>query len=95
MLGEVVVLAMLEYEDSILVEHVTVEHQVRNLRQFFQCVRRVGEDEVVFLVVALQKAEHVASDQDVLVLANFFETLADEVGMVTVSFYAHHLLAAT
>jgi len=69
MVGEVVVLAMLEHEDTILVQQVAIQNEVWNLREILQCVRRVGKDEVELLLAALQEAEHVATNQDVFVLA--------------------------
>ena len=93
--GEVVVLAMLENEDAILVQEVSIQDQVGNLRQFLQSVRRVGKDEVELLVATLQKTEHVATNQDIPVFVQLLEALADEVGVVTVGLHADHLLAAT
>lgn len=95
MFGEIVVLAMLEYEDAVLVEHVAIQYKVWNLRKLLEGVRWVGEDEVEFLLVALQEAEYVATNQDIFLLAQFLETLADEVGMVAVCLHAYHSVAAT
>lgn len=93
--GEVVVLAMLENEDAVLVQEISAQDQVGNLRQFLQSVRRVGKDEVELLVATLQKTEHVATNQDIPVFVQLLEALADEVGVVTVGLHADHLLAAT
>ena len=95
MVGEVVVLAMLEHEDTVLVQQVAVQYEVWNLGELLQCVRWVGEDEVELLLATLQEAEHVATNQDVLVLAQLLEALADEVGMVTVCLHAYYSAAAT
>ena len=95
MVGEIVVLAVLEYEDAVLVEHVAIQYEVWNLWEFLEGVRWVGEDEVEFLLVALQEAEYVATNQDVFFLAQFLETLADEVGVVAVGLHAYHSVAAT
>ena len=50
MVGEVIVLAMLEDEDALLVEQVAIQYQVGNLWQLLQSVWRVGKDEVKLLV---------------------------------------------
>ena len=95
MLGEVVVFAMLEDEDAILVKQAAIQYQVWYLWQFFQCVRRVGKDEVKLLFASLQEAKYVSSYQDVLVFSQFLEALAYEVGVVTICLHAHYLLATT
>ena len=62
MVGEIVVLAMLEYEDAVLIEHIAIQYEVWNLWQLLQCVWWVGKDEVILLLVALQEAEYIATD---------------------------------
>ena len=47
--GEVVLLAVLEDEDAFGSEDFLLENEVGNLRQFLQCVGRVGKDEVKLL----------------------------------------------
>ena len=47
--GEVVVLAVLEDEDAFGGEEFLLEDKVGYLRQFLQCVWRVGKDEVKLL----------------------------------------------
>ena len=47
--GEVVVLAVLEDEDAFGGKEFLLEDKVGYLRQFLQCVGRVGKDEVKLL----------------------------------------------
>ena len=95
MVGEIVVLAMFENEDAALVQKVTIQNEVWNLREFLQSVRWIGKDEIKLLLAGSQEAEHIATNQKILVFAQFLEALSDEVGMVAVSFYADDTLAAT
>ena len=44
-------------------------------------------------MAGLQEAEYIATYQNIPFFIEFLETLADEIGMVTVCFYAYHLLA--
>ena len=76
---------MLENEDSTFVQQVAIQYKVWNLREFLQGVRWVGKDEIKLLLAGLQKAEHIATNQKILVFAQLLETLADEVGVVAVS----------
>ena len=61
--AEVVVLAVLEDEDTILGQQLVLEDEVGNLRKFLQCIRWVGKDQIELLMAALQKPEHVAFNQ--------------------------------
>ena len=47
--GEVIILAMLEDENAFGSKNVLLEYEVGNLRQFLECIGRVGEDEVELL----------------------------------------------
>lgn len=49
MSGEVILLSMLENEDSSLLKQVFRKHKVGYLGQAFQCVWRVGKDKVELL----------------------------------------------
>ena len=95
MLGEIIILAMFENEDSIFVQQVAIQYEVWNLRKFLQRVWRIGKDEIKLLLAGSQEAEHIATNQKILVFAQFLEALSDEVGMVAVCFYADDTLAAT
>ena len=49
MSGEVIILAMLEDENAFGSKDVLLEDEVGNLRQFLECVGRVGKDKVKLL----------------------------------------------
>ena len=49
MSGEVILLSMLENEDSSLLKQVFGKHEVGNLGQTFQRVWRIGKDNVELL----------------------------------------------
>ena len=95
MVGEIVVLAMLENEDALFVEKIAIEYEVWNLGELLQCVWRIGKDEIELLLACSQEAEYIATNQKILVFAQFLEALSDKVGMVAVSFYTDDTLAAT
>ena len=95
MFGKIIILAMLENEDSIFVQQVAIQYEVWNLRKFLQRVWWVGKDEIKLLLAGLQEAEHIATNQKILVFAQLLETLADEVGVVAVCFYADDALATS
>ena len=95
MFGKIIILAMLENEDSIFVQQVAIQYEVWDLREFFQGVRWVGKDEIKLLLAGSQKAEHIATNQKILVFAQFLEALSDEVGMVAVCLYADYPAAAS
>lgn len=95
MLGKIIILAMFENEDSIFVQQVAIQYEVWDLREFFQGVRWVGKDEIKLLLAGLQEAEHIATNQKILVFAQLLETLADEVGVVAVCLYADDALATS
>ena len=93
MLGEIIILAMLENEDAAFVQKVTIQYEVWNLREFLQSVGWIGKDEIELLLAGSQKAKYIATNQKIPVFAQFLETLADEVGMVAVGLYADYTLA--
>ena len=93
MVGEIIILAMLENEDAAFVQKVTIQYEVWNLREFFQSVGWVGKDEIELLLAGSQKAKYIATNQKILVFAQFLEALSDKVGMVAVCLYADYTLA--
>ena len=95
MLGKIIILAMFENEDSIFVQQVAIQYEVWNLRKFLQRVWRIGKDEIKLLLAGLQEAEHIATNQKILVFAQLLKTLADEVGVVAVCLYADDALATS
>ena len=59
--GEVVVLAVLKYEDAVGSKEVVGEDEIGNLWKFLQGVGRVGKDEVKLLMTALDQAEDIGA----------------------------------
>ena len=87
--GEVVVLTMFEDKDAVILQQSFLEDDVRDGRQFFESVWRIGKDEVVLLTTGLQKAEHIATKGfNGGVPLELLETLLDEAVMVAVEFDA-------
>lgn len=93
MLGEIIILTMFENEDAIFVQKVTIQNEVWNLGEFFQSVGWIGKDEIELLLAGSQETEHIATNQKILVFAQFLEALSDKVGMVAVCLYADDTLA--
>ena len=63
-LGEIVLLAVLEDENAILVEQLMLEYEVWERWQLFQRIRRVGKNEVERLVAGFHETEDIAFDED-------------------------------
>jgi len=88
-------------ENPVFFEDALTENKVGNLRQIWQRIGRVGEDEVELLVATLQEAEYVAADRDdgrgdaVVAAGELLQTLPDEVEVVAVGLYAYYLLTAS
>jgi len=82
MLGEIIVLAMLEYEYSALLEQtllrIAAQYEVRDIRKVRQSVRRIGKDDVVLALAALQESEHITTDERAVVFAEFLQALPYE-----------------
>ena len=60
--AEVVVFAVLEDEDTVVLQQVVLKDKPRNGRQFLQRVGWVGEDEVVLLLATLDEAENIGTN---------------------------------
>lgn len=92
---EVVVFAMLEDEDAIGLQQSTIYHQVGHGRQFWQRIGWIGKDQVKRLVTRLDKAEHIATDEDMVLSAYLLDTLLDEACMIAIFLNTHNPLATT
>ena len=55
MQGEVVVFAVFEAKDTLRLQQLLLEDELRNLRQLLQGIGRIGKDEVDQLMTRLQK----------------------------------------
>ena len=89
-IGEVVLLAMLEYKQSTGFQHSLFKNQARNGGQFGQGIRWVGKYQVELLLARLYESEHVATYQYVVVGVELLHTLADERSVVAVHLNTHH-----
>ena len=68
MLGEIIVLAMLQDKDAVMIQHLLVKDNVRNLWKLLQGIRGVSKDKVELLPARFQEAEHITSDVDAAVV---------------------------
>jgi len=93
--AEVVLLAMLEDQETAGLEHLLFEDEAGDGRQFGESIGWVGEDEVELLLAGADEAEDVAADEDVVAVGRYLlHTLADERGVVAVCLHAYHRRAA-
>ena len=92
---EVVVFAMFEDEDAIGLQQSAIYHQVGHGRQFWQRIGWIGKDQVKRLVTRLDKAEHIATDEDMVLGAYLLDTLLDEACMIAIFLHTHNPLATT
>ena len=61
MLLEVIVFAMLQHEDAVVLQQSLFEDKVRNRGNLLQRIGWVGKDEVELLVTTLKESEHVGT----------------------------------
>ena len=93
---EVMVLTVLEDEDSIVFQQSAFEDETGNGGEFFQGIGRIGEDEVVLLLARLDVAEDIATEGDYLFsVPKFLQTLLDETMMVAIEFDTDDMATAT
>ena len=59
---EIVVLAMLEDEDTIFFQQSPFEDETGDGGQFLQGIGRIGKDEVKLLLARLDISEHIAAE---------------------------------
>ena len=60
--GEVMVLAMLEDEDAVVFQQSASEDEAGDSGQFLEGIGRIGEDEIILLLAGLDIAEDIAAD---------------------------------
>lgn len=94
MVGEVVLLAVLEDEETVRLQQVVLEDQVGYLRQLLQGIGWVGEDHVELLAARFEKAEHIAADQQIVVHLEVVHTCLDPPCVVAVHLHACDRCAA-
>ena len=73
--GKIMVLAMLEDENTIGYQYVLSENHVGNLWQFLEGVGRVGKDEIKLLAARFNEAEYIATDRGAYIGAQFLKAL--------------------
>ena len=61
---EIILLAVLEDKNAILVEQLMLKYEVWERWQLFQRVRRVGKNEIERLVAGFHETEDIAFDED-------------------------------
>src|SRR5574344_3013993 len=94
MTAEVIVLAMLQYEDAVLLQQWFGEDDVRYRNQFLERIRRVGEDEVETLFATSQEEEYIPAYRDTALCIQFLQAFPNKPVMVAVHLYADYLQAA-
>ena len=92
---EVVMLSMLENEESIGRKKVLREDEIRDGWQLWEGIRRVSKDEIELLMTALYESEDVALDQYMLLGTYLLHALCNETSMVSVLFHTNYFLTAT
>ena len=92
---EVVVLSMLENEESIGRKKVLREDEIRDGWQLWKGIRRISKDEIELLMTALYESEDVALDQYMFIGTNLLHALCDETSVIPVLFNTNNFLAAT
>lgn len=81
MLGEVVVLAVLDYQKAALAQKITLQYHVGEFGDFLQHIGRVCKDEVELFPALTDVFEHVALDGDGRKVLQLVYKLLDELEM--------------
>ena len=90
MVGEIVVLGVLQDKESVLSQKVVLEDEVGQQRQFVECVGWVGVDEVELRLAGGNELEHIASDDCQVLRAELF-AYADDIVLLRVrQFHSRH-----
>ena len=59
---KIVLLTMLEHQDSAILQQVLLENQSRDGGQFLEGVRGIGKNKIKLLFARFDIAEHIATD---------------------------------
>ena len=94
MILETQVLAVFQHEKSVGLQQSVSEDEVGNLRKFFQCIRRVGEDEVELFLTFLDVFEYVTFQGEAFVCFHFIHDFPYECVMLRVLFYGYDPVAS-
>ena len=89
MLGEVVVLAMFENQETALTQKFTIQYHVGKFGDFLQHIGRVCKDEVELLPALADVLEHIALNGDGRKVLQLVYKLLDEPEMQRILLYAY------
>ena len=95
MLGEVVVLAMLENQETAFAQKITFEYHVGKFGDFLQHIGRVCKDEVELLATLCHILEDIATDGQCCCFLQLVEKLFDEAMVACVEFHTDNPAAAS
>ena len=90
MLAEVVVLAVLYDEETILAEKVTLQNHIGEFGYLGQHIGRVGKDEVELFPALAKVLEHITFDGDGIEVLKFVYETLDKLEMKRVLFHTYH-----
>ena len=88
--AEVVVLAVLYDEETILAEKVTLQNHVGEFGYLGKHIGRIGKDEVELFSALAKVLEHVTFDGDGIEVLKFVDETLDKLEMKRVLFYTYH-----
>ena len=94
-IAEILVLAVLKYEDSPLLQQSLLEDEAGDGGQFLEGVRGIGEDEVETVLARLDETEDITPQGHTGVGAELLQTVLDETVMVAVQFDADDMGTAS
>ena len=95
MLGEVMVLAVLQDEPSVGLEQLLLEDQIGQGRQLLQGIRRIGIDEIETDMTGVQEPEHIAAHDTQIMNTELPAGLDDEILLGMCQFDRRHLTRTT
>lgn len=90
MIGEIVVLAMLQYQEAIFAQEVSFQNHVGQFGYFLQDVWGVGKDKVELFSALAQELEHVTLDGACREVLQLVYKFLDESEVQGVFLHAYH-----
>lgn len=95
MAGEIIILAMLQDEDSTFLQQIARHDNIGNFFQIGQGIGRVGKDEVKLLIAPSQIAKHITTNRYTRLILQFLQETLDETMMKAILFNGYHTRAST
>lgn len=95
MAGEIIVLAMLQDEDSAFLQQIARHDDIGNFFQIGQGIGRVSKDEVELLIATGQITEHITTNGYTRLILQFFKKALDETMMKAVLLNRDHARTTT